>query len=184
MDLYIANGTKQHQSFQYRIPGTKQVRTQHIAIGNYIRVAGDLSDLEIKSVVAQHRKYGLIDADDINKGRGPAPLCFRVGGRVTPDEIVALVARNRGELIILGKKVREEAATALGSLLGKAAEESGTGADFSEADIDIIEEENKAAPKSDEDMFDEKMIIQRADNKDKVQGKNTSSKKKTNKKGR
>lgn len=171
-DLFIANGTHQHQDFHYRIPEIKQSRQQRIAIGGQIRISGDLTQPQVDAIIEQHRKYGLIDANDILKGRGPCPLAFRVGRHITQDEIIMLTQRNRGELIERGEEMRKDMAQVLGNQLGQAATESGTGAEFAEASVEVIEETRKGEASG--EKLEQKTIIERTDRVTKSANKNKS----------
>lgn len=161
MHLYIANGTRQIQHFMYRIPEIKQVRQQTIAVGGQIKISGDLQPEQIDAIIDQHRKYGIIDVVDIEKGRSPAPLCFQVGRAISPDRITKLMLRYQGVMVERGKDSRKNAAIVMANTLGTTVREQGTGVELEEIEVSATEENKPGA--SNTDLHSERTIINRAD---------------------
>lgn len=159
--LFIANGTNQIQDFHFRLPGAKQVQQQKIAIGGQELISGDLTEQQITAIVNHHGKYGMIPASEIGTPGAPAPYAFQVDKAFTSAQILTLVKRNHGELVEMGRKIRENAAVIVGNSLGKGIRESGTGVQFTGAEIEITEETKFDG--SDGDGFNEKTIIERTD---------------------
>lgn len=140
MQLYIANGTRQINDFHYRIPETKQVRRQTIAVGGQILISGDLTKVEVDAVIDQHRKYGLIPADEIDTSNGPAPLCFQVGRPIPPERISLLMQRNAGVMVMRGRESRKAAAIVMANALGTSVRDQGTGMELSEVEVSLTED--------------------------------------------
>ena len=107
MKLFIANGTKQVQVFMYWVAEAKSPRTQTIPVGAQIQITGDLSQPEIDSIIAQHVKYGLTAAEEVERSRSYSSLIYSVDRPVKTGLIERALAFNHNVLLLRGKKVRE-----------------------------------------------------------------------------
>lgn len=165
MHLFIANGTHQVQDFHYRLPEQKQVRRQPIGVGQQIRISDDLRPVDIEAILKQYSVYGIIAADEITKGTSQAPFAYRVGSHIKSEEIEFLTQRNRGVLVSRGRESRDNAAIVMGNALGVSARDSGTGVEFEQAEIEVIEEQAKGASTGDP-KIDETTVITRTDRPD------------------
>ena len=72
--LYVANATPQVHAFTYVVPDDDdgrqfrwQPRVQPIAAGGQIPVAGNLKIKQIDSIVAHHRRYGMVEISEIDR---------------------------------------------------------------------------------------------------------------------
>lgn len=159
--LYIANGTNQIQDFHFRLAGKKQVQQQKIQIGGQELISGDFTPSQIAEIVNHHGTYGMIPAAEIGRNGVRAPYAFSIDKPFNAAQILQLVKSNHGELVEMGKKIRENAAIIVGNNLGKGIRESGTGVQFTGAEIEILEEAKFDG--SEGDGFNEKTIIERTD---------------------
>jgi hypothetical protein len=94
--LYIANGTKQVQSFWYRLPGSwaKPIELV-IPQGMQVKVPDDLLPEEVESILDQHSKYGLIKADEVDRSKPFTGLCYSIDKPVAPPKIEKLFNHNQ-----------------------------------------------------------------------------------------
>jgi hypothetical protein len=118
MRLYIANCTQQIQQFHYRVPETGGamaggVRVQPIDIGSQVLLTGDLNQLQVDSIVAQQRKYGLVKIDEVDRTRGFSGMCYSIDKPVPVSKIIYVMEQNKSVLDQRGRKTRLEAAVAV-----------------------------------------------------------------------
>jgi hypothetical protein len=112
MKMFVANCTQQHQDFLYRVPESTSPRLARIDIGAQVQLSGELTQQQIDSIIAQHAKYGLVRADEVDRTRPFIGLCYTIDRPVNINAMKAAVEHNRGVLDARGKKIREEAAIA------------------------------------------------------------------------
>jgi hypothetical protein len=118
MRLYVANCTQQIQQFMYRVPETDGamaggMRVQPIEIGQQIAVTGDLNKIQVDSIINQHKKYGLIPVEEVDRNRAFAGLCYSIDKPVPVNKLLYVMQVNRTVLDLRGKKTRLEAAIAV-----------------------------------------------------------------------
>ena len=143
MDLYVANATKQNIDFVYRVPGQTGIRSQPIAMGCQVRISGDLMPEEIDGIIEQHRKYGLISADEVKSARDFHGTCYSVGKPCPVGLIEGLLHVNDAALVKLGKQIREETAVASSQVLENDLSESGRPERLRTYEAAVIEEERR-----------------------------------------
>ena len=118
MKMYVANGTHQNIDFQYRLPGTKNYRSQLIPIGGQIQISGDLSKEQIDIIVNHHAIYGMIHASELGAFKGfHIPYVFAVDVPVTAEIMAELIIQNRQFNKQLGERLRQEAAVAVSNTI-------------------------------------------------------------------
>ena len=112
--MFVANCTQQIQHFAYRLPEGKRAYTQEIAIGGQIRVAGrgngELTPIDIESIIQQHAKYGFTSVDEIDRTRPFVGMCFSLDKPVRVNKIEHAIEHNQSVLIKRGEEIRENAA--------------------------------------------------------------------------
>lgn len=113
--MYVANFTKQVHSFIYRLPGTKNARQQAIEIGQQVRLSGELTQIDVDSVIEQKAPYGFIRADEVGKMRKFVGLCYSIDKPVPMDAIRRGIEQNMKALEVVGANNRKEAALAVAS---------------------------------------------------------------------
>lgn len=161
MLLYIANSTKQHQDFIYRLPG-KGPRMQPIPIGGQIQVTGDLTADEIDQVIAQHAKYGLIPVDEVDRNKTFNGMCYSVGKSITMDKIDRAIRHNTNVLIERGKVIRQHAAIAEHNTLENRLVESERPEALRNLEMSVIEENHD--PRSETPAISEGFRVNRDEN--------------------
>lgn len=112
MDLYIGNLTRQNVEFAYRvIDENSGIRMQRIPIGRQIRVAGNLNQPQIDSIVEHHAKYGMRPVSEVKSSKSFVGLCYS-DRPISVNSIMLGMELNNGVLIARGKAMRQEAAVA------------------------------------------------------------------------
>jgi hypothetical protein len=167
--LYIGNVSKQIQIFTYRSPERPGVIAQTIPIGGQIRVSPngahyDLSTIEIDAIIAQHRTYGLIDIDEIDKKQSPFnALCYSIGKPMTVEKLRKAMFKKEDSVKIFGQKLRQEAALAVNSQI-----EEHSGQRLRELEMSFEEEEPTGGYAEDADHNSEGILVTRTAEPDAV----------------
>jgi hypothetical protein len=97
MKIYIANGTRQIQQFWYRAPGPNWNRPLMLEIpqGMQARVPGEfLTGEEAEVVIEQIVRYGGIKADEVDRVKPYAGLCYSIDKPVSAPKIEKLFKHN------------------------------------------------------------------------------------------
>jgi hypothetical protein len=146
MRLYIANCTQQVQTFMYRTPEESGamsggVRVQPIEIGNQIIIPGDLNQIQIDSIVSQHRKYGLIAVDEVDRNKAFAGLCYSIDKPVSISKLLYVIQNNKKLMDERGRKTRLEAAIAVNQQV-----ETNMSDQLKKLEIEVKEEKSGSGP--------------------------------------
>lgn len=115
--LIIANCTKQHHDFVYRIPENGQVRRQQIPMGAQMFVHDEAPPRILKGIIAQHEKYGLIPASSIDQTRGFVGLCFAIDKPIDVDRIMQANEQNSSTLNDQAGELRKQLALSINDQL-------------------------------------------------------------------
>lgn len=107
--LFIANCTNQDHEFNFRMPGTGKLISLRIPKGRQEKILGDLSEEEVKGIVSQHEKYGLIHVDEAKKVQGFAGFCYS-DKVITTKSMQNLYDHNQEVLEEKGEEQRKQAA--------------------------------------------------------------------------
>lgn len=118
--VFIANATKQHLQFVYRLPEHKRPITQVIPYGQQKRLAQDMSQLDIDAIRAQYDKYGLIELHELEGRR------HRFGGymisfnKPIPEEKMKRAAKYReAVLTVTGHEFRKSSAAVMADTIAR-----------------------------------------------------------------
>ena len=146
MKMYVANGTRHHQDFIFRLPENPNSRIMKIPVGSQVQVPGDLSQKDIDAIVEQHGRYGLVPADSVDSTKTFIGMCYSIGAPVKVNKISAMDEHNQDVLEEAGRRNRTEAAIATHEAL--AANVPG----FSAVETSIVEDTRRSgsAPRVDE----------------------------------
>src|SRR5215475_2148829 len=161
--LYIGNVSKQVQIFTYRSPERPGVIAQHIPIGGQIRVSPngahyDLSPPEIDAIISQHRTYGLVEIDEIDKKQNPfSALCYSIGKEMTAEKLRRAMLKKEESVKLFGQKLRQEAALAVNSQI-----EEQSGQRLRELEMSFEEEEPSGGYAEDADHNSEGILVTRS----------------------
>lgn len=155
MKMFVANGTRQHINFMYRLPETNKTREQTIRVGEQIQVSGDLNQVDIDSIIAQHAVYGLVRSDEIDrKGQKPT-MCYQLDKPIHPSVIKRLEMINQGILDQRGAEARQNAAIVMANELG--ADMQRKQSNLSGFEVDVVEQPRSGA--SADDLVKETVVM-------------------------
>lgn len=162
MKLNVANCTKQNYIFAYRVPEENGVKQIPIRIGQQITLPGDFSMPQITNdsnsgIVDQHRKYGMIDVNDINRTEPFIGICFSIGKVINVDKIMTAMSHNDEVLIQRGRQLRQMSAVASNNLIEHHLHEANerTGGDAQLSDFEVTIEEESQRGNRDESLLKE-----------------------------
>lgn len=145
--LYIANTSKQHHDFAYRLPEEISVRRQMIPVGGQIRVGGDMSLELIERIIKQHQPYGLKAVSDLTRNRDYVGLCYSIDKPVqlNSDRVMSdTFEKNDSVLDARAEDRREEAAVAIADQIQGTMRDHGVA--VPRAEVEIVEE-TRGTPK-------------------------------------
>lgn len=138
--LYIANTTKQAHDFVFRIAGDSRLHRSQIPPGAQRTVWSNPTAEMIASVVAQHEKYGLVDARRIDQTRAFVGLCFSVDRPVNLDQLLKVIEQNEAALDARGKTIRREAAATIWASRREDEVGDDSGAKLKNLQVEIVED--------------------------------------------
>ena len=144
MRLYIANATKQNFDFMYRMPEVSGIRVQTIPIGGQIQITGELSTLQVDSIIAQHAKYGMVSVDEIDRSRNFTGLCYSIDKQIPVAKIMTAVRLNTAVLQNRGKQMRQEAAVAENNRIERTLIENDIPGVLNKLEVSVVEEKDRA----------------------------------------
>ena len=140
MHLFIANATRQNFHFVYRVPESNKLREQTIPIGGQVRIAGDLNQHEIEAIIGQHRKYGLVPVQEVDRTKAFVGLCYSIDKLISVDKLGRAMSHNNDVLVARGKEIRQHAAVASNNALEASLAETQLPEQLRSMDMEIIEE--------------------------------------------
>jgi hypothetical protein len=161
-ELYIGNVSKQIFQFCYRSPERPGVIVQTIPIGGQIRISPNgqhvnLSTPEIDAILEQHKVYGLVSIDDIDRLRGPFDgICYSIGKQISVEKLRRAMVKKDDSLKDFGKTMRQEAALAVNSQI-----EEQIGSPLRQLEMSFQEEEPKGGYTDDTDHVAEGVRVTR-----------------------
>lgn len=162
-ELYVANVTKQVVQFAYRALERSGVIVQTIPIGGQVKIApkgsnGDLSAPEMDHIIDQHRKYGLVDVNDIDSSKTFNGMCYSVGKPISVDRLHRAMKRNEDALEAMGKQIRQEAAIAVNNQI-----ENTIGEHLRQLEMSVTEEEPRGGYPEDHAPLGEGVRVSRSE---------------------
>lgn len=141
--LYVANATRQHQSFIWHPLGTRSPKVQPIPIGAQIQVSGVETPHEAATIIEQHEKYGMISADEVKKLRGPFyGLFYSLDKAISAEQIRAAMDKRQETIVEKGREIRALTAISINEGLENSLEQNAEpGSALRNLDMSIVEEE-------------------------------------------
>lgn len=138
--LFIANCTKQHQQFLYRIPGENRASPymQQIEVGKCIEIYRDDTADVLEAIIAQHVDYGLVSADEIDRTKDFIGMCYQFNKPIETDKIIRALDRNDIVLQERGVEQRKLAAVAISDQADHEAQEAGGRIDGLEVTVEEV----------------------------------------------
>lgn len=137
--LYVANTSKQHHHFYYRLPEEPTARYEEIRIGTQARIGGEDLSLEIiNRIIKQHEPYGLKAESDLGRTRGYVGLCYSIDKPVKMDSLLGAFESNDKALNERAEDLREETAVAVANGIQSTLEASG--GTMNRAEVETVED--------------------------------------------
>lgn len=136
--LYIANTTKQHHDFAYRLPEALDLRYETIRAGSQARLPIELSHDVITGIVKQHERYGLKNVADLQGNRDFVGLVYSIDKPVKLDRILETFEQNDTVLNKKGEERRETTAAAISQEMSDVISEGG--GNVSRTEVEVIED--------------------------------------------
>lgn len=128
MKVYLANTTRQVQDFVWRSIGGKTPHRMQIDVGQQVQLPGDWNTQDIEYLEEQHRKYGLVKVDEIDRTRDFIGVCFSVDRPIPVEKIRRALQGNEAVLEARGRELRKQAAVAVTEQVRAAHPEAGLNA--------------------------------------------------------
>lgn len=125
MKVYVANTTRQVQDFVWRSIEGRVPHRMAIDVGQQVVLPGDWKTEDIKYLEEQHRRYGLVAVDEIDRTRDFIGLCFSVDKPIAVEKIRRALTTNQAVLEERGRELRKQAAVAVANQVQSAYPESG-----------------------------------------------------------
>jgi len=132
--LYIMNCKKQDEVFAFRVPeldkAGKVVRhgqliTQTIPKGGQLQVYRDADEPVLRAILAQHARYGIAAAADIDRPKPFINLAYQFDKPFSPNQIMYGFQHNTDVLVDRGREQRDGAAVAISQGLDQRAQDHG-----------------------------------------------------------
>ncbi len=94
--LYIANCTKYHQVFYYRVPGKDSPNHFRLDLKPLWQdvIPHDLPPEQLEMIAQQHERYGLVADRDVPNVKGFNGLIYKIGSPVDMERVEHVQARN------------------------------------------------------------------------------------------
>lgn len=149
MKLYIGNAKAQIEAFTYRVPDSEMrpgqspaPRVQQIPAGTQVQISGELTSYQVDAIVEQHRKYGLIGIDEIDRRKPFAGLCFSRDRPIAAQRLHDLMTHNFTVLQEKGREFREMAAIASHQRVENDMVDQGMPGQLRKLEMEVVEERN------------------------------------------
>jgi len=125
MKIYVANTTRQVQDLQWRSIGGKEPRRMPIDVGQQVSLPGEWNSEDVAYLEEQHRRYGLIPVDEIDRTRDFVGICYSVDKPIAVEKIRRALASNQEVLEERGRMLRQHAAVAVAGMVQQNHPEAG-----------------------------------------------------------
>lgn len=125
--LFIANTTKQHHEFVYRVPedGRNVPIMQKIPVGECVMIYKDDSTAVLDAIIDQHARYGLVAVSEIDRTKDFIGLAYQFDQPIDVDKIIRALSHNDMVLKAMGEEQRKQAAVAIASTIDAKTEDAG-----------------------------------------------------------
>lgn len=110
MKMFIANCTKQPWEVWFRIPGTRDARTQAIGVLGQEQISGDLMPEEVDAIVEQLSIYGMVHVNEVDRAKPFVGLCYSLDKPISVSKIGHTLEHNQEIMERRGEETRKAAA--------------------------------------------------------------------------
>lgn len=122
MILYVANPTRQHHRFAFRLPESSGTVVQEIRKGCQVRVARSggktaLTSADVNAIIDQHRMYGILPLDEALKAKAFVGKFYSIDKPVSSAQLLTVFKRNEEVLKERGRVMREQTALSVDSAI-------------------------------------------------------------------
>lgn len=138
--LYIANCSKQTNSFIYRLPESNRTISQDIPPGKQVRIGSNLTSTDVDFIVRHHAKYGLVKEEEASKGKTFNGLCYSVDQPIKGRSLHAAFKHNDEVLRAQAEENRINTAATITAAIDGQLQETGSGASVGHLEMEILEE--------------------------------------------
>lgn len=138
--LYIANTTKQHHDFTMRRPESQHPTVIKIPAGTQAIVVNDGGRDLVDSVIAQHRAYGLVSAEEAAKAKRFVGLCYGIDKEVSFKGMKVVFDNNDDFLEKQGVEQVKQVAAAANASIDAHLEQAGIPNDAAHVEVQVVEE--------------------------------------------
>lgn len=143
--LYVANCSKQHHDFLYRVPETMQVKLQQIKAGQQARIGNrEFSPDQIQKIVSDHKPYGLVPASEVKNAKTFVGQCYSIDKPLTLDTILMGFGNNDDVLKDVAERRREDVAEKVVATIASTMRQ--VGVDVPQAEVSIVEDTQGGKP--------------------------------------
>ena len=125
MKVFLANTTRQVQDFVWRSIGGQQLHRMQIDVGQQVQMPNDWQTEDIAYLEAQHRRYGLVRVDEIDRTKDFIGICFSIDKPIPVARIRYALTANEQVLQERGRLLRQQAAVAVAQQVQEAHPGSG-----------------------------------------------------------
>lgn len=122
--LFVANTSKKHNEFVFRLPGITQTRRYVIPAGRQVEVLKNAQREEIDYVIAQHEPYGLVHESQIQKICKFSGTVYSIDKPVKVNSIEVALEKNAQILEQEGHEQRKIAAVAMNNSFAETLKDS------------------------------------------------------------
>lgn len=113
MKVFVANTTRQVQDFVWRSIGGRAPHRMRIDVGQQVQLPGEWNTEDVAYLEDQHRRYGLVPVDEIDRTRDFIGICFSVDKPISVEKIRRALTTNQQVLEERGRTLRQHAAVAV-----------------------------------------------------------------------
>jgi len=113
MKVFLANTTRQVQDFVWRSIEGRVPHRMQVDVGQQVQLPGEWSTQDIAYLDSQHRRYGVIPVDEIDRTKDFVGLCYSVDKPISVEKIRRALTTNQQVLEERGRELRKRAAVAV-----------------------------------------------------------------------
>ncbi len=145
--LYIANTTKQHHQFVYRIPedGRNTPTMQEIPVGQCVQIYRDDTSSVLEAIIEQHTRYGLVPVNEIDRTKDFIGLAYQFDQPIDVEKIIRALTHNDQVLKQLGDAQRKDVAVAISQGIEQGAREAGANAGAVEVTVEEVDRQDSTS---------------------------------------
>ena len=138
--LFIANTSKSNHDFSFRRPEAQFPTVIHILAGTQVAAIKDGDSDMVDSVIDQHRRYGLLSAQEAAKSKRFVGLCYSIDKPVTFKDMKVVFEHNDKALEEQGREQVANVAAAVNENIDQRLEGAGIPSKAAHVAVEVKEE--------------------------------------------